>query len=128
MKIDYNFLKLILVNLQENESHLTYNLTLAKGLSIDIKNDQQFDKFVGHIKLLDDNCCIDCAKPDLGFMESKKGCWVVLEINYRLTSQGYEFLDMLRENNIFNKIKNLSISTALEVGRCLLINTLTKPQ
>ena len=45
--------------------------------------------------------------------------------SYRITAKGYEFLEMLRKRNIFNKIKGLTVPTALEVGKAILVKTIT---
>jgi hypothetical protein len=124
MKLDYDFLKELLTALEDNQSHLLENMQLAKKVSIDIKNDDEFDKFAGHLKLLQDNFCIDCMHSDLGFKKVNSG-FLIAPVGYRLTSHGYEFLEMLNEKTVFNKIKTFSISTAFEVGKTLLINQLT---
>ncbi len=45
-------------------------------------------------------------------------------VNYRLTAKGYEFLDLLMHDTVINKIKDFSISTAIEVGKQILIKSI----
>lgn len=123
MKLNYDLLKNILTVMEGEDSHLIQSDVLAKALSFDLSNDDDFDRFSGHIKLLYDYGCIDSKNPDLGFMQTYSG-WVYASVNYRLTSRGYEFLDILNEPRVFDKIKNLSISTAWDVGKALLTSVL----
>ena len=49
----------------------------------------------------------------------------LVRARYRLTNRGYGFLEILNEKTVFNKVKNFSLSTALDVGKSLLIAALT---
>lgn len=127
MKLDYQFLKQLLLAMEENENHTIANEELAKKADVNFKNidETKFDKLVGHLRQLQDNGCIDCVSADLGFRQNLNDHWTVTRVRYRLTSHGYEFLDMLKKNSILNKVKDFSLTTAYEVGKALLINELS---
>lgn len=118
MKLDYDFLKEILLTLEAEPSYSMKLKELGKKLDLGQQN-QQFDKLEGHVKLLADNGYVEFKvkeiKPNVNFMPTviKKDC--------RLTSKGYEFLDILRNDTILNKIKNFALPTAFEIGKQLLI-------
>lgn len=134
MKLNYDLLKNILLAMEAEDSHLCGNMDLAvkvnigvsgEGASAKITDDKLFENFIGHIRILNDNNCIECESPSLGFRQDSSGGWIVAITKYRLTSNGYEFLDILRNDTVFNKVKNLSISTTLDVGKTLLTQVLT---
>jgi hypothetical protein len=128
MKVDYAYIKQILSTLRDNESYRTDNYDLAKICGVDVQhiNEASLDKFVGHVKLLQDNFCIDCPAENLGFVQNLNKHWITNRVSYRLTNRGYEFLEILNEKTVFNKVKNFSLSMALEVGKSLVIAALTK--
>lgn len=119
MKLDYDFIKKILEVIVQNDSHLITNVQIAQLMSVDLKDNTQFDKFAGHIKLLGDNACIESKAENFGFGGSLSGEYY-FETNYRLTQRGYEFRDILNNQRILNKVKDYGISTALELGKELL--------
>ena len=118
MKLDYKFIKQLLEVMENYDEH---QITMEKLMDFMAINDENVDKFAGHIKILVDYNCLDASSMDLGFKFSINGS---LTINsgerYRLTARGYEFLDILKQDTIFNKIKDHAISTAFEVGKSLL--------
>jgi len=122
MKIDYDFLKQILTVMVDNESHTIATDELMEGLKIDEENDQETDKFLGHLFILNDNNCLDCADRNLGVRRGLSGEYNYSVQCFRLTAQGYQFLDVLKNDTIFSKIKDFSVSTAIEVGKAALIN------
>ncbi len=67
MKIDYLYLKQILNTLENNEEHEMLNTNVIKIMKININNDLELDKFIGHIKILHDIDCIDSMDSNLGF-------------------------------------------------------------
>jgi hypothetical protein len=119
MKLDYDFIKGILGAIVESDSHLVTNVQIAKAVEVDLKDTAQFDKFAGHVKLLGDNACIESQAENFGFGRTMGGDYY-FEAHYRLTAQGYEFLDMLKNQSVLNKIKSYGVSTALELGKELL--------
>ena len=123
MKLDYKFIKQLLEAMENYDEHQICLGNLMKIVSI---NDENEDKFIGHIKILADYDCIDTSSSEMGFRYGIDGS---LSINggsrYRLTARGYEFLDILKQDTIFNKIKDHAISTVLEVGKTLLTDSLS---
>lgn len=123
MKLDYNYLKKILITMEEYPEHQIYFYDLIKMVSgkgiyeVD-------DKTIGHIRILYDNECFDTLKKgQIGISYNFNKMFIPVNTLYRLTAKGYEFLDLLRNDTIFNKIKNFSVATAIEIGKELLTNT-----
>ena len=65
MKIDYDFLKQILTVMVDNESHFIGTDQLTDKLDLDICNKLLWDKFWGHMFILNDNLCLDCDDENL---------------------------------------------------------------
>lgn len=128
MKLDYNFIKQILLTMEENNKHeipLNSLLKNLKILTIDGKIDENLiDKFIGHVKILGDNFFIECSNEEYGFMETCDGYAVITNANYRITAQGYEFLDILKKDNILKQIADLAVPTAFKIGTQLLTQAL----
>ncbi len=129
MKIDYDFLKEILVAIENYEKHEIGNYKLASLINIDLNNinEEMLDKFIGHIKILGDNFCIESNSTTYGFSHNVRfNNYIIAPATYRLTQQGYEFLEIIKHRSIVEKIKNLSFSSAIEVGKPLLVEFLKK--
>ena len=128
MKLDYVYIKEILVAIRNDDSHIIRSNILAEklGVSFNKIDETAFNKFVGHIRILHDEGCIDSSTPDLGFSQGANDHWIVCSARYRMTSRGYEFLDALSKQSVFDKIKDHSISIAIEAGKQLLIEGLKK--
>lgn len=125
MKLDYNFIKEILLIMEENDSHEIENLELIQKLNI---SQEQEDKFIGHILILGDSNLIASAhlKYPFGFAKPfPKSPYQIINDKYRMTAKGYEFLDMLKQDTVFNKVKNFTITNAFEIGKQLLISLAT---
>ncbi|MDY4841772.1 MAG: hypothetical protein SO314_05355 [Alphaproteobacteria bacterium] len=122
MKIDYDFLKQILTVMVDNESHFIRTDQLTDKLDLDICNKLLWNKFWGHMFILNDNLCLDCDDENLGAFREQDGSISYRSQTFRLTAQGYQFLDVLKNDTIFSKIKDFSVSTAIEVGKAALIN------
>lgn len=118
MKLDYKFIKQLLETMENYEKPQITMGDLMSAMSI---NEEREDKFFGHISILADYNCIDSSSSNFGF---KYGYGGNLTINssamYRLTARGYEFLDVLKQDKILNKIKDYAIPTAFEIGKSLL--------
>lgn len=123
MKIDYDFIKEILLIMEDYKEHEINNISLLEKLG-----KQNEDKFIGHIKLLGDNNFIDydinTTQCEYGF-KSFPGVsgYKILDTNYRITAQGYEFLDILKNNTVLNKLRDFTISNVLYIGREIIIRT-----
>ena len=130
MKLDYNFIKKILITMEEYKEHQIYSYDLMKLLNITddkgVINEQQIDKFIGHIKILGDNNFIACsaAGGKFGFSYGANGDLMITNPKYRITAQGYEFLDVLKKDNILSQIADLAVPTAFKIGTQLLTQTL----
>ncbi len=127
MKLDYNLIKNILTVIEEHEKHEIMGNELLEKLDMPFNpaNKEEViahDNLVGHIKLLFDYDCIDTSNKKLpyGIMETYN--YGRIDGPYRMTNEGYEFLRGLQEKKIFEKIKNLSISVAVDVVKQLLID------
>lgn len=123
MKLDYAFIKQILLTLEDNEEHI---MELGKILDVlNIKEDKELDRFIGHVKVLGDNFYIESTSRNYGIENYIGGMAINDNAMYRLTARGYEFLDILKNDTVFSKVKNLSIQTAFDVGKSMLTNYLT---
>lgn len=120
MKLDYTYLKQILVFMEESSSHQIWVSELIKNLS-----DDNEDKFIGHIKILFDFGCVSTQSGRTGFTTAMNGQIIVADVPYRLTAKGYEFLDILKNDTIINKIKDFAISNAWEIGKQMLVGFAT---
>ncbi len=127
MKLDYNLIKQILLTMAECDTHEIRSKTLMQAIGVldskNIINEQLLDVFVGHIKILGDKNLIECSDKTnkFGFAKGLNDNYTISNPNFRITAQGYEFLDILKNDNVFNKIKNFAISNAIEIGKQLLI-------
>ena len=123
MKLDYNYLKKILIIMEENSEHEIRSFDLFRKL---LGTEDIDDKTLGHLRVLNDFGCIDSQADNLGIKECLNGQIMQGNTLYRLTSRGYEFLDILKNDTIFNKIKNFAISNAWDIGKQLLITLATR--
>ena len=128
MKLDYAYIKEILSVIRDDDNHIIRSNVLAEklGISLNKIDEQVFSKFVGHLRILYDEGCIDPSTPDLGFSQGANDHCIVCSARYRMTSRGYEFLDALSKQSVFDKIKDHSVSIAIEAGKQLLIEGLKK--
>lgn len=127
MKLDYNLIKNILTVIEEHEKHEIMGNELLEKLNIPFKPASKeetiaHDNLVGHIKLLFDYDCIDTRNKALSYGIMEIYNYGRIDGPYRMTNEGYEFLRGLQEKKIFEKIKNLSISVAVDVVKQLLVN------
>lgn len=129
MKLDYEYIKKILTIMEnypkhEIESHEFWKLT---GLTQDGKtyDDEILDKFIGHMKLIADDYLIESSLENFG-IEFNRGNLFTSTAHYRITSRGYEFLDVLKNDTAFNKIKKFALSNALEIGKKVLVEVSSK--
>ena len=128
MKLDYKFIKEILLTMEEYDKHeiRAYDLWQKIGVmdsKLDISEDM-LDKFLGHIKVLDDNCCIECSNEHFGVIPTC-GSYCTADVTFRLTAQGYEFLDVLNNDTAFNKVKDFAIANAIDIGKQIIVQLAT---
>ncbi len=121
MKLDSDFMRQILLLIENNEDYLMSSLALKKALTIKGRNSER--KFMGHIMLLADNNVIESvnSKYPFGFVFGVDGEYSIIEASYRLTARGYELIDVIKNDEIFEKVKGLSINNALEIAKQMLI-------
>lgn len=115
MDQDYDYIRNILTILKTNSAHEMSKDDLANQMGLDLNHEEFRDKFIGHIKLLNDQFLIDADNPNFGFRRLNHG-YVEAPCNYRLTSEGYKFLEALQNEKVFNKIKQYSIGFAKDIA------------
>lgn len=129
MKLDYKFIKEILLTMEEYDKHEISSYELWQKIGVmDSKHcidEDMLDKFLGHIKVLDDNFCIECSNKNFGVVASLRGNYGIANVTFRLTAQGYEFLDVLKNDTAFNKVKDFAISNAIDIGKQIIVQLAT---
>lgn len=121
MKLDTAFARQILLTMENYPDYLISSLKLKDKLNITTKELER--KFMGHILLLADANLIDYFpenKWPFGFVYGVDGEYSIIEVGYRLTARAYDMLDVCRNDEVFEKIKHLSISNALEVSKQII--------
>lgn len=127
MKQDMEFIKLILQTLADNESYFMMLETLAKQIQAKTNEEQPFnDKFIGHFFLAKDTNLI--AELGVCFFTGQQYSRPMLAngAKLRITAQGLEFLEALKNDSIFHKVKDFSLGVAKDVGKKLLTSFLSK--
>lgn len=121
MKLDYNLIKQILSTMAEYPEHQIPSFTLMEKIKI---TDENIDLFIGHIKIMGDYSLIQSndKEGNYGFKYGLNKHLMRVNCDYRMTANGYEFLDVLKNDTVFNKIKDFSFSNALDIGKQLLVN------
>jgi len=124
MKIDYKFMKEILKTIENNDTHSIEYASI--GESLNIPDWHINDKFIGHLKLLIDEDCIDSRDQNYGiekivFHSPEE---IMTGAECRLTARGHKFLKVLEDDTVFNKIKDKGIDIAIDVGSRLLSEAL----
>ncbi len=126
MKLDYKFIKEILLTVEEYNNCAIENFLLIKKLNI--TNEILEKKFVAHILVMTDLGLIKSTNPNehvpMGLLINHDESIDIRNSCYRLTAQGYEFLDALKKDNIFNQLVDLALPTALKIGTQLLTQTI----
>lgn len=123
MKQDMEFIKLILQTLADNETYFMALDDLAEQIQQKTNAEKPFnDKFIGHFYLAKDTNLI--AELGVCFFVGQKYCLPTPAngAKLRITSQGLEFLEVLKQNTIFHKIKDFSLGVATDVGKKLLVS------
>jgi len=127
MKIDHEYLKGLLEAFESSESPVTDIDKLAE-----LGFDYEEDKFVFHMRLLDDRKLISQSDGTSGFgaIESMDGevHWSVTPL--RLTAGGHDFIEALRNKEVWATVKtgfkDASIGTLVSVSKQLLDRALQK--
>ena len=127
MKQDMEYIKLILQTLADNESYFMMLETLANQLQEKTNEEQAFnDKFIGHFFLAKDANLI--AEFGVCFFTGQQYPRPMLAngAKLRITAQGLEFLEALKNDTVFYKVKDFSLGVATDVGKKLLTAFLSK--
>ncbi|MBY5300984.1 DUF2513 domain-containing protein [Citrobacter freundii] len=121
MKIDHEYLKGLLEAFEASGEPHTDIIKLQEA-----GYDYSTYEFLFHMRLLDDRNLIarTDGKYGIGFFEAADdgGSWGVMPL--RLTAGGHDFLDALRNKEVWNTVKtgfkDASIGTLVDVSRRLL--------
>lgn len=122
MKIDLDYIKRLLETFENSEKAFSNIIEFKKsGLDYDS------EEFIFHLYLLWDNKIISTEKPeDSNFGFSRGGNaspqWTVK--NLRLTYDGHQFIEALKNADIWNKLKTdfkkSGLSTIVDVSKTLM--------
>lgn len=123
MKLDYGFIKEILIIIEQQSSNDIRNFDLMQQLNIMSNNDVNgkinqdlIIKYVDHIQLLCENSILSSSAKNAGFAKNAQGGYSFGNATYKITMSGYQFLDALRNDTIFNKIKGYTLPIAINLG------------
>lgn len=121
MRIDRNFVREIFLAMQEHEDYVISSHTLMKKLGVSGREQER--KFMGHILILGDKGLIESfyTKYPYGFVNCVGGEYSIIDVDYRMTAQGYEMIDIFKHDEIFDKVKDYTLSNAVELAKELLI-------
>jgi len=113
MKLDLEFIKQILQVIEDNDSSLTTNDELMSGLNIK-KNCElkELDRLLNHIDDLKDIDCIETNSTSIGW--NNDGYQFCLYGTYRITHNGRDLLEAMKNDTWWNKIKSTSKDITLE--------------
>ena len=127
MKQDMEFIKLILQTLADNKSYFMMLNTLAEQVQEKTNEEQPFnDKFIGHFFLAKDANLIAelgvCFYTGQDYSRPMRTNGAKL----RITAQGLKFLEALKNDTIFYKVKDFSLGVATDVAKNLLTSLINK--
>ena len=126
MKHDLNLTKMILQTLSEYDSYCVPLTYLAQKVQNQIGETEPFsDKFVGHFFLAKDAHLIEELGVCFFTGQSYKKPVVANNAKVRITAQGLEFLDALKNDNIVRQIKDFSFSTSNDDGKSIMTKYIT---
>ncbi|KAA1276961.1 DUF2513 domain-containing protein [Citrobacter pasteurii] len=120
MKIDHDYLKGLLEAFEDSgEPQTNIKLLLAQGY------DYRTPEFLFHMRLLADRYLISRTNGGVGFGFSEAsdsgGSWAVMPL--RLTADGHDFLETMRNKEVWNTVKtgfkDASIGTLVDVSKRL---------
>ena len=79
---------------------------------------------MGHILILADKDLIESfsSKYPFGFVYCVGGEYSIIDVGYRLTARGYELIDILKNEKLFNKVKDYTLSNAFDIAKQILLN------
>ena len=120
MKINHDYLKGLLEAF-EAAGKPTTDIEELKACGYDYEE----DNFIFHLQILNDQNLVEAENGDgLGYRKGADGFVIWSVIPLRLTAQGHEFLEALRNSKVWETIKtefkDASIGTLCRVGKQLL--------
>ena len=120
MRIDRNFVREIFLAMQEHEDYVISSHSLMKRLGISGRDQER--KFMGHILILGDKGLIESfyTKYPFGFVNCVGGEYSIIDVDYRMTAQGYEMIDIFKHDDIFERVKGYTLSNAVELAKEIL--------
>ncbi len=127
MKQDFELIRLILQTLADNDCYYMQLDSLAKIIQEKTSETEAFnDNFVGHFFLAKDTNLI--AELGVCFFTGQQyhKPTPANRAKVRITAQGLEFLEALKEKSVFHKIKDLSLEVAVDVGKSLLTEFISR--
>lgn len=107
MKLDLDFIKEILLALEEQTGSRASLGSVMAALKIEASNESKLDILAGHIRLMRDAGFIESTAADCGIMSNinKPVAAIHTGAQYEITLPGYQMLDGLRNDNLMSKIK-----------------------
>lgn len=121
MKQDMELIKLMLQTLADNENYYMLLDKFATKIQEHIGATERFnDKFVGHFFLAKDSNLL--TELGICFFTGQQYPYPTPANGgkVRITAQGLEFLEALKNDSIFHKVKDFSLGIATDVGKSLL--------
>ncbi len=89
---------------------------------MDIGEEGEIKKFIGHVLLLYDANCIETNVENCGVKYRDDEYDLSVAAEYRITSIGYEYLSIIKKETILNRIKGYSIGIAIEMGKKIVLD------
>lgn len=128
MQLNIRFFKKILNIMQEKQSHYIFTTDLLEDVREEcpeINREDFNDLFFGHLLLLKDNKVIEeiGGNDNLGIAYFEKGIHYV-KTKIRLTSKGYDFIKVLNQNGIVDKLKHYTITECLKIVDIVIANSI----
>lgn len=111
MKIDYGLIKNFLDAFEANDSPTINTLQIFESLKYSIENQEDLNLVMFYMKLLNDQGLIECISNDsidknnLGFITLGSQRLAIKVLSFRLTIQGHQTLESMRNEKIWNKIR-----------------------
>lgn len=120
MKQDTDLIKKILLLIESEQDYYMSSHKLMKMLGVKSKASER--NFMGHISIMSDSSLLDYApsKYPFGFVFGVDGEYSILDVGYRLTAKGYDFLDVIKEEELYEKVKHMSVENILLISKQIL--------
>ena len=111
MKLDINYIECILSTVEENdESRVSQEVILQ---ALDAMSGHSTDKFYNHMMRISEAGFLRCDNPGFGFTRTIEGISLI-DFDYELTWDGYQYLEAIRSDSIGSKAKDLLVDMSVE--------------